>query len=208
MVEIKGVVIRDSAGYSISDLKDGWKMWWPAKDTCGITPSLALREAKHVLSMLDAAALTSKEAHADMFEKVKAMWNGKNFTLPMFSFAHLDELIPPLEIEPTQDGQNPPSCIHSIFVSAKEFCTANEVLKKSSASMRIVTDKLRGKLPGKPDKDGYYKIDLSAVQTPVALGHPLPPFSDHEFGIRANVEVQEDGTAKLLDGPVTFNPIQ
>lgn len=220
-------ITRDGNKYTAEVRTLGWKLYWVDENACGVSPRLAFREVMWMISKFDEWANRGPEDFTTMLEGVKKMYTGKRFIIELVSFANK----PTIEVEPVTNGTEPPSTIHSMFWSVKESFDSQQtalqeavaVFSKSSLNMRRVSV---GVLKGERDKDGYFvfkplqishapydpqiseKLSNSSISgahvpydSPVAMGHP------QEFGIRANVQLQEDGTVKLLDGPVTFNVI-
>jgi hypothetical protein len=200
-VIVKIEITRDGKNYTGVQKQLGWKMHWVDENACGVSPMLAFRECLYVLSETDRWANQSKEEFEKVHEAVKKMYGGQGlFTVVLASFPHR----PTIEVQALLDGTDPPTTIHTIFTSVRESVDATHkvIFQTSSDSLRRV---IRGQLKGEKDKDGFVELKLGEVNhvydSPVAMAHPM------KIGIRANVQLQDDGTVKLLDGPVTYNVI-
>lgn len=195
-------VTREGNKYTGVQKELGWKIHWVDENACGVSPMLAFREALYVLSAYNYHASRSEDEFNQVHEGVKKMYGGKGlFTVVLVSFPHK----PTVEVEALLDGTEPPTTIHTIFTSVRESVDAahKTVFIASSNSLRRI---VRGELKGEKDKDGFVEVKLGEINhvydSPVAMAHPM------NFGMRAHVQLQEDGTVKLLDGPVTYNVIQ
>ncbi|BDD79801.1 hypothetical protein [Burkholderia phage FLC9] len=209
-------ITRDGNKY-IAEVKTlGWKLHWIDENACGVSPMLAFKEAMWMIGQFDEWANRSQEDFDAMLEGVRKMFDGEYFGLQLVGFANR----PMIDIEPVMNGTEPPTKIHSMFVSVKETFDA-ERQRQTELITKLFT-------PGVPNRNGVViseeaakdaiekfkassdsrrMLNVSALRgepsgTPVAMGHP------YSIGIRANVTFEEDGkTIKSIDGPMTFNPI-
>lgn len=99
-----------------TDNINGWKIRTSLKPGCGVSSLLAMREARYILTLMEAHAVKDNTSFHETVDQVRALWDGMRFRLPLVTFPNK----PIVEIEALKDGRHPPSLLHSIFTSVSE----------------------------------------------------------------------------------------
>ena len=134
------------------DRTRGWKIRVANQTKYGVGPSLAFRQATYLLEQMDQHALSSAENFDSVHERVKQMWTGEKFVLPIIGFSIPEA--PDAEIEALLDGEEPPTLLHTIFVSVKE---STESLDRLTMDDPEVTEQAAGVyLKAMQIQDGVY----------------------------------------------------
>ena len=132
----------------------GWKIRTSNQTKYGVTPNLAFRQARYLLEQMNEYAHTSNENFNCILERVKKMWAEGKFIMPIIGFSIPED--PVAEIEALLDGEEPPTLLHSIFVSVKE---TTENLDRFTIEDETVTEQAAGVyLQAMQIQDGVYDV--------------------------------------------------
>lgn len=136
------------------DTTRGWKIRVANQTKYGVTPMLAFRTAKLWLAQMEEEAKRSTASFNSVLEYVKKMWDGQKFTTLLVGFSIPED--PVAEIEALVDGEEPPTLLHSIFVSVKE---STETLDRLTIEDETVTEQAAGVyLQAMQIQDGAYDV--------------------------------------------------
>jgi hypothetical protein len=121
------------------DKTQGWKIRVPNQTKYGVTPMLAFRQTKYLLEQMEEHARGTAENFNEILDRVKKMWTGEKFELSIVGFSIPEALV--AEVEALVDGEEPPTLLHSIFISVKE---SSEQLDKFTMDDPTVTEQAAG----------------------------------------------------------------